>query len=235
MNPFTDPRTGIEYVPVAGGSFMMGSEDLDDDTRPVHRVEVSAFFLGRFEVTRAQYSRYMAATGASAPAHWTNKRFIGDEKPVIAVTWDEAVAFCKWADGRLPTEAEWEYAARGSEGRKFPWGNTQPDLTRATFAMDIGFDGTRPVGAAPAGGSPFGALDLAGNAFEWCSDWYSPNAYAGGPTRDPSGPEKGTLRVIRGGSWISLPDACRSSARTAFRPESRSTMLGFRVARVRAL
>ncbi len=231
MNPFIDSKSGVEFVPVPGGDFRMGSDEEDDDARPVHRVRIRPFWVSRFEVTQGLYARFLAASGRPEPAHWTNPRQVGPDRPVIGVTWDDALEFCRWAGGRLPTEAEWEFAGRGTDGRRYPWGNDDPDPSRATHHLDIGFAGTRPVGAAAAGGSPFGALDMAGNVFEWCQDWYDAGYYGRSPEDNPTGPAAGRFRVVRGGAWISLPDACRSASRSQFAPTGRSALLGIRVVR----
>jgi sulfatase modifying factor 1 len=226
-----DSRTGLEFLPVPGGEFRMGSEEEDEDARPVHRVRVGAFELSRCEVTHAQFGRFMAETGHPAPAHWSTVRLNAAEQPVVGVTWEDAAAYARWAGGRLPTEAECEFAARGTDGRRYPWGNEEPDRDRAAFHLDIGFGATVPVGGAKAGAGPFGHLDLAGNVCEWCADWYDPAYYARSPAENPTGPEQGERRVIRGGSWVSLPDACRATARASYPPRSRSVLVGFRVAR----
>lgn len=235
METRVDPKTGIAFVHVPAGEFRMGSE-ADEDSQPVHPVRLAGFWIGRFEVTHAQYDRFMTATGRPAPSHWTSPRFSKAEQPVVGVTYDDAAAFCAWAGGRLPTEAEWEYAARGTDGRLYPWGHEAPDRRRAVFHLDIGFDATMPVGSAPEGASPFGALDMAGNVFEWCADWYDPEYYRTSLRENPTGPSAplpGTAqRAIRGGAWISLPDACRATARGKYPPGSRSLLVGFRVARL---
>jgi formylglycine-generating enzyme required for sulfatase activity len=230
--PIIEPNSGVELLYVPGGELRMGSEEEDEDARPVHLVRVSPFWLAKYEVTRAQYEQFMKATGHPKPAQWTNKLLAASpSQPVVGVSWDDAVAFCRWAGGRLPTEAEWEFAARGTTSRRYPWGDEDPDTTRAAFHLDVGFGSTRPVGGAKQGASPFGLLDMAGNAFEWCSDWYGSRYYAESPRQDPKGPPSGEQRVIRGGAWISLPDACRAAARGKYPPASRSTLVGFRVAR----
>ncbi len=226
----TDERTGIEFVAIPAGEFTMGLAE-EADARPVRRVRLAAFEIARTETTRDQYARFMAATGHPEPAHWKHELFVKPGAPVIGVTWHDAVAFARWAAARLPTEAEWEYAARGEDGRRFPWGNQPAAPQLAVHHMDIGFAGTSPVGTCPGGSSAFGLLDMAGNAFEWCADWYQPAYYEIAPRRDPPGPEQGTLRVIRGGSWISLPDALRCGARSQFPPVKSSVLIGFRVAR----
>lgn len=228
--PVLDEKSGIEFVAIPGGEFTMGSTDFED-SQPVRKVRVSAFQMGRTEVTREQYALYMKATNAAVPYHWKSDLFVRLGSPVIGVTYEDALAYCRWAGGRLPTEAEWEYAARGTDGRRYPWGDNEPDKTLAFYHLDVGFGGTMPVAQKTAGASPFGLLDMAGNAFEWCSDWYSASYYASAPVVDPKGPASGKLRVIRGGAWISLPDACRCVARASFPPGSTSTLIGFRVAR----
>jgi formylglycine-generating enzyme required for sulfatase activity len=231
-NSWTDPRTGIEFVEVPAGEFRMGLAE-ENDARPVRRVRLAAFWLARTETTREQYARFRAATGRAEPGHWRHELFARPGSPVIGVTWHDAQAFCAWAEARLPTEAEWEYAARGADGRRYPWGNEPPTPERAVFHRDIGFAGTSPVAGAPAGASPFGLLDMAGNAFEWCADWYSADYYARAPGENPPGPAEGRQRVIRGGAWISLPDACRAGARAQYPPDAASVLIGFRVARTR--
>jgi formylglycine-generating enzyme required for sulfatase activity len=208
----------------------MGSDE-DDDTQPVHRVNLRSFQLSRHEVTHAQYAAFLTATERPAPPHWSEPRWSAASQPVVSVSYEDAAAFCKWAGGRLPTEAEWEYAARGPDGRRYPWGDAEPDRSRAVFHLDVGFGQTAPVASAPAGASPYGVLDLAGNVFEWCADWYDASYYARSPREDPPGPPSGTQRVIRGGSWLSLPDTLRGAARASYPPASRSILIGIRVAR----
>ena len=225
-----EPKSGIELLRIPGGELRMGSDEEDDDARPVHGVRVSPFWMARYEVTREQYERFMTETGHAKPAQWTNKLLAASSsQPVVGVTWDDALQFCRWAGGRLPTEAEWEFAARGTTTRRYPWGDEEPDPTRASFHLDVGFGSTRPVGTAQEGASPFGIMDLAGNVFEWCSDWYGSRYYAESPKENPPGPPSGEQRVMRGGAWISMPDACRSAARAKYPPASRSTLVGFRL------
>ena len=224
-----EERSGVELIRIPGGDFRMGSEE-DEDARPVHRVRLKPFRLGRTEVTREQYARFMSATGRPQPGHWEHELFKRPGSPVIGVTWADAAAFCAWAGGRLPTEAEWEFAARGPEGRRFPWGSQPPAKSLAHYHLDIGFAGTQPAGQLPAGATPQGVLEMAGNAFEWCADWYDPGYYAVSPVDSPPGPAAGKHRVIRGGAWISLPDACRAAARSHFPPEKHSVLIGFRLA-----
>lgn len=221
----------IDWVSLPAGSFMMGSSTGSPDEAPPHRVELDSFQMARREVTYAEYGSYLKATRKPPPTHWEDKRYNGPANPVVSVTWDEAIAYAEWAGARLPSEAEWEYAARGAEGRTYPWGEAPPGPQFAVFHLDIGFAGTQPAGTKPRGATPEGLLDMAGNAFEWCSDFYEAGYYRRSPARMPAGPEAGSLRVVRGGSWISLPDACRSAARAAYPPGSRSVLIGFRLAR----
>ena len=227
----TDPRTGSEWVLLPASEFRRGLAE-EEDASPVQAVRVSGFWISRTEVTREHYARYMAATSRPEPAHWKHELFMRPGSPVVGVTWQDAVDFATWAGGRLPTEAEWEYAARGADFRRYPWGSEPPDRTRAIHHQDIGFGGTQPAGATTAAGrSPFGLLDMAGNAQEWCADWYAADYYARAPRENPTGPPAGKQRVVRGGSWISLPDALRCGAREKFPPEKSSVLIGFRVAR----
>jgi formylglycine-generating enzyme required for sulfatase activity len=188
---------------------------------------------------------------AARLSRWCN-RSDRPEHPINCIDWDMASAYCTWRGGRLPTEAEWEYAARGGDGRSYPWGDAAPDARRlnacgaectamarrAGFALrplhaaDDGWATTAPVGGYPAGASRFGALDMAGNVWEWTADWYGP--YPAEPQADPQGAPAGTSRVSRGGGWSSgAADAGRAADRDWFDPKVRETGLGFRCARNR--
>ena len=176
-------------VLIPATSFLMGSDDGADNERPVHRVSLDAFQLAVHQVTNAEYDLFLEATGHPLPPH----RNPSPEQPVVAVSWFDAVACCEWLGGRLPTEAEWECAARGgAEGMLYPWGN------------DAGDDDRWPDGPAPVGGGApngYGLYDMCQNVHEWCSDWYAADYYALSPEHDPRGPDTGTRRVSRGGSW----------------------------------
>jgi iron(II)-dependent oxidoreductase len=192
----------------------------------VHRVQITkGFWLGKCTVTNAQYNQYCQAVGADIP----QGTYQGDNYPVGAVTWDQAQAYCQHYGLSLPTEAQWEYAARGPEGRRWPWGNTW-DPKKCNASTDQGPDGhIMPVGSFPAGASWCGALDMAGNMWQWCQDWYDSKYYANSPAQDPPGPDTGTERVRRGGSWVADPDTCRSAARDHLDPTNPGS--GFRCVR----
>lgn len=258
-----------ELVYVPAGSFQMGDNFAEGDARerPVHAVDLDAFYIGKFEVTNAQWRRFRDDPGYDNPKFWPNGRPIpkdqipywtqannhgggtpnSDNYPVIGVNWDGATAYCNWLSARtgkkyrLPTEAEWEKAARGTDQRRYPWGN-DIDRSHANFVGSQPFDTVREVGfydGSPRGdlktrsnASPYGAYDMAGNVMEWCQDWYSRDYYSVSPPRNPKGPATGAYRVVRGGSFfVEAPDL-RSAARSAAWPSLQAyRMLGFRVAR----
>ena len=202
------PSDGMLMVYVPAGEFEMGSDDGNDDAQPVHAVSLDGFWLDRTEVTYAQYWSCEEAGGCERPPAMTGRRAEWDhydneeygKHPIWFVTWELADAYCAWAGGRLPTEAEWEYVARGPEGYTYPWGNSDPDCDKANFKHGMLCVGdSTPVGTHPAGASWCGAQDMAGNAHEWVADWYATDYYATSPPKNPTGPTSGSQRVVRGG------------------------------------
>jgi iron(II)-dependent oxidoreductase len=187
-------------------------------------VDLGPFLVDRHEVTLWQFARFCRETGRAMPEQ---PRGSNDRHPVVNVAWAEAREYAAWAGKCLPTEAQWEKAARGTDAREFPWGNEPPDEDRARF-RDPADEGTSAVGTYPSGRSPYGVLDLLGNAWEWCADWYAADAFARGGDRDPIGPVEGTSRVLRGGAWDDRQAGLRITRRRRSRPESRYTFVGFR-------
>jgi serine/threonine-protein kinase len=222
----------VDMVSVPAGTFAMGDThgDGEDDERPAHSVTVPAFWLDRTEVTNAQFARFAKAARDSGLAR--GDRWIleagKEQHPVVNIPWRVAVAYCRWAGKRLPSEAEWEYAARGTDGRKFPWGDAWDDR-RAGFGGNRGSQGAAPVGSYPTGISPFGALDMAGNVWEWVSTLYRPYPYITGDGRESASPQD--RHVLRGGSWALNPWDLRASNREFGEPGYRSVYIGFRCAR----
>ncbi|MEM7245627.1 MAG: SUMF1/EgtB/PvdO family nonheme iron enzyme [Acidobacteriota bacterium] len=227
------------WVTIPAGSFWMGAEEKDEAERPRHEVSLSEYRLARHPVTNAQYAVYVAETGKGVPSHWEDGRSLEskEEHPVTHVSWHDAVAFATWLGKRtesagafrLPTEAQWERAAKGPGGgeRRHPWGDDAPNRELANFGGGVG--DTTPVGTYPKGASAEGALDLAGNVWEWCHDWQA--TYPSGDREsDPTGPERGDRRVLRGGSFNGHPNYLRSAFRHAYPPEGTGGLVGFRLA-----
>jgi formylglycine-generating enzyme required for sulfatase activity len=241
-------------IHVPEGAFLMGSTDADpkagNDEKPQHRVTLGAFWIDRVEVTNLRYVRFLNALGdhrGTCDGHECIETQEGDrdsriyqadgryqveryyeEHPVIEVTWYGAQAYCEWAGARLPTEAEWEKAARGDDGRPFPWGAKAADCNRAQYADCEGE--TIPVGSRPAGASPYGALDMAGNVWEWVADWYDPTHYNISSAQNPTGPDSGLRKVFRGGSWGYPAAFIRTTDRARNRPTYAGFNIGFRCA-----
>jgi formylglycine-generating enzyme required for sulfatase activity len=228
------PALDQSLVRVPAGSFSMGSDSGAPDEKPVHCVTGSAFAMDRYEVTNVRYGacvRAGACTSPSLSSSATRAHYFDDpafaDYPVIFVSWAQAKAFCAFANGRLPTEAEWERAAAGSDApRTYPWGESPPDCSKANFAGCVG--DTDRVGRRPAGQSPYGAFDMAGNVWEWTSDWYDAGYYRTSPIQDPTGPTSGTLKVMRGGCWVSGAVSLRTTCRKASLPDAWAPNVGFR-------
>jgi serine/threonine-protein kinase len=221
-------RDNAEMVFIPAGTFTMGDThgDGESDEKPAHQVRLDAFWLDRTEVTNAQFARFVQA-GNTAQGNWQQYASGKDQHPVVSVTWNDAGAYCRRAGKRLPTEAEWEYAARGADGGKYPWGNTW-EGSRARFGGNRGNETTAPVGSYPTGTSPFGVLDMAGNVWEWVQEWYGP--YSSGAVRNPTGASSEGRRVLLGGSWLNVPWYLRSADRNRLDPAVWSGNIGFRCA-----
>jgi len=223
-SPVSQSPDGMVLIP--GGTFLMGSPEGEQDEQPVHEVTVDAFYLDSHEVTNEQYRQFMEATGRPAPPFWHPDLDRPDE-PVVGVSWFDARDYAAWAGKRLPTEAEWEYAARGGmTGTRYPWGDTA-DRDAANFSSF----GLLPVKSFPPNG--FGLYDMIGNVWEWCGDWYDRDFYRQSPPRNPRGPLEGSLKVLRGGAWYCAEDAVRTSNRYCASPETRDFSIGFRCAKDR--
>lgn len=232
-----DPSLLLVRIPGGTRTMGSGSPRADSDEGPPTRVEVPTFFLGRCEVTRAQYTRFCEATDRPLPLAPPG---VGPDHPVTGVTWADADAYCAWAGGALPTEAQWEVAARGEGEGPWPWGREPPKQGRranlgrqrgGTFVRDAtdGHEGPAPVGSYPAGASPYGVLDLAGNVWEWCADWYA-ERLPGGKVRAPTGPAAGLEKVVRGGAYDCPGSFLRVTHRTSFAPSATLDVVGFRLA-----
>jgi formylglycine-generating enzyme required for sulfatase activity len=225
-------KDGSTLVYIAQGEFIMGHTQFGIE-RPPHRVKLSSFWIGQTEVTNAAYRQFVEETGHTPSAYADDDDFNKDDQPVVGVNWDEAVAFCQWAGGRLPTEAEWEFAARGTDGRLYPWGNDSPKPTRAVYGHTRSKTATpAKVGSKPGDQSPSGVLDMAGNVLEWCSDFaarYPTNSTE--PIVDPHGPPDGTERIMRGGCWKYHEITLRAPQRLFTLPNLRRNYAGFRLAR----
>jgi len=201
-----------------------------------HTVYVDAFWIDKTEATNAQYKAFWEEVGGRAPALWDDPKFSGPNQPLVDVSWVEAQDYCLWAGKRLPTEAEWEKAARGTDGRLYPWGNTI-DSNKANYDNQVGK--TKEVGSYPEGASPYGALDMAGNVWEWTSSLFRPYPYSKSDGREapfPGGTEAEEMlgrgnRVLRGGAWDSPPGYLRSANRGGLPPFAGSSRIGFRCAK----
>jgi formylglycine-generating enzyme required for sulfatase activity len=243
---YISPVDGAEMVKIPAGEFKMGST-VSDDEKPVHEVNLHDFCVDKYPVTNGQYRKFCDATGrdyppdpgfSDMPDYFTKN----PDYPVVNVSWEDARVYCEWAGRRLPSEAEWEKAARGVDGLKYPWGSAEPDGTQCNFAdkrsglswadkkVDDGFARTSPVKQYPAGASPYGVMDMAGNVWEWCNDSYAPDYYRKSPAENPKGPDSGSYRVLRGGSWFNLPVRLRCACRLGLVPSSRNVYVGFRCA-----
>jgi len=220
-------------VLVPAGEFTMGSTTGDADEQPAHLVHVDAFLIDIYEVTVMRYAAFLKATGGNSPSDWkTANQPIYQKRPVANVEWAEAAAYCTWAGKRLPTEAEWEKAARGTDGRLYPWGNNPPTPRHARYGKTESHNhGTlASVGTLEQGKSPYGLYDMAGNVWEWVSDLYDYNYYKVSPSKNPTGPATGGTRAVRGGAWNSNPRAMRSSNRSLISPTDQG-LNGFRCAK----
>ena len=230
------PVDGMETVCVPSGEFPIGSNSGFSDEQPVHTVALDAYWVDKYEVSNGQYQQCVGAGGCTKPqdtfsstrsAYYGNEQYAG--YPVIYVDWNQATAYCQWAGRQLPTEAQWEKAALGTDGRTYPWGEGI-DCQKANYQGGAPgcLNDTSAVGSYPAGASPYGALDMAGNVGEWAADWYGP--YGDAAVNNPTGPISGEERVLRGGSWQINENGIRSSIRRKLNPAEWSQDVGFRCA-----
>jgi len=239
-------KDGAEMAYIPAGSFEMGdamneTEAWMQRSRPLHTVRLDGFYIDKTEVTVGQFKAFLADSGY----HWTgswddvDQYSPGDDYPMIYVDWNDAMAYAKWSGKRLPTEAEWEYAARGGlVGQRYPWGSEKADGSQGNFAdkssavdwananVDDGYATCSPVGSYPP--NSYGLYDMGGNVWEWCADWYSSDYYSKSPVKNPLGPDSGSSRVVRGGSWSNYTYYLRVAYRGYYFPHNRIGGLGFR-------
>jgi iron(II)-dependent oxidoreductase len=230
-------------VRIPPGWFLMGSDpqkdpDAGPQEQPQRWVHLDEFEIDRYEVSNSHYLRFVLATGRVGPPYWKADPFPDKMAmhPVIGVSWEDALAYCHWIGKRLPTEAEWEKAARGSDGRIFPWGNEPAGWLKSNIAhpgskRGVKYPPLANVNRYDRGVSPYGVYQMAGNAGEWVADWFDPEYYGTATSYNPEGPAVGQDKVFRGGSWNEDPEVARSAGRGAGAPDHRSYLIGFRCAK----
>jgi len=243
-------QRGIAMVLVPAGDFLMGSDSWSGSEKPVHTVYLDSFYIDQFEVSNTIFAEFLNEVGnqiegVAGKAHWVEEndpdlrihRVDGvwqadpgwTNHPMNEVTWFGARAFCEWRNSRLPSEAEWEKAARGTDGRTYPWGEEEPTCEMANFAGC--FYTSVPVDSYPEWVSPYGAYNMAGNVHEWTNDWYGEDYYASSPYENPSGPENGDYKVFRGASWFNGNFQTRTTYRYPKLPVLTYMANGFRCAK----
>jgi serine/threonine-protein kinase len=219
---------GKEYVHIPAGKVWLGSPHSKD--APRREVYLDGFYISRYPVTNAEYHTFVEETQYLPPQHWHEGAYPSwkADEPIVYVNWHDAAAYCRWAEGRLPTAAEWEKAARGTDERRYPWGNSF-DANRCN-SKESGKDAVTPVGKySPAGDSPYGVSDMAGNVWEWALDWYAPGQSAPSPVRNPMGPGTGTAKMIRGGSYNNKQSLVTCYTQDHSAPNTCAVNHGFRV------
>ena len=227
---------GMDVVQVPAGDFVMGSDMAGDyeDEQPVHTVALDGFWIDRYEVTNAQYRACVEANACHPAAGWEMAGLDAPEQPVVGVTWTDADSYCRWVGARLPSEAEWEKAARGMDGDPYPWGihpaSCQYAVMEDESGKGCGRETTWPVGSKPEGASPYGALDMCGNAMEWVADNYGAVYYQESPQLNPLGPGSGENKVLRGGAWTVALPYVDTTVRFWFPPDTADRDIGFRCA-----
>jgi formylglycine-generating enzyme required for sulfatase activity len=256
---WTRPADNAVMVYVPAGEFEMGSPESGGNNNPAHQVFLNNFWIDKHEVTNEKFITFSNEIGdqEESGVTWLNldknhavmiqdgefrSQNNYENHPVVGVSWYGAAAYCEWVGGRLPTEAEWEYAARGLEEQNYPWsdafGETNANLCDincpsgwSSFNYDDGYEMTAPVGSFPSGASWCGAQDMAGNVWEWVADWYDSDYYEISPTDNPTGPDTGKSKVLRGGSWNDSPNRLRCTSRREYYPKGQDNETGFRCAR----
>jgi len=235
--PVFNPVSGMEVVYVPAGNFLMGSADTDSNRDiyseiPQHQVYLDAFWISKTQVTNGMFNACVNAGACKySVGRTTNPNFLDPlftTHPVVYISWDMAQTYCAWTGGRLPTEAEWEKAARGPDGQRYPWGSENARLKFANANNEIG--NTTPVGSFPYGISYYGALDMGGNVREWVSDWYDPEYFKRSPEANPLGPETGEAKVLKGASFKDPWRYSRAANRLSHEPQSPGNVRGFRCA-----
>ena len=231
---------------IPAGTFTMGSDEDMPNEAPAHAIYLDAYYIGKTEVTNAEYYPFWLENGGTGSEHtpisyggafgtWPDLAKTKPNHPVIGISWHSATAYAAWRGMRLPTEAEWEKAARGTKVRRWPWGNTFRQRIKGTTTHANVWNQLearlQPVESYPTGASPYGAQDMAGNVWEWVADWYSATFYHHSPDRNPKGPVVGSRRVVRGGSWLNREMLARCTTRIGQYPEIGTSFIGFRLAK----
>lgn len=225
-----------QMVFIKGGKFLMGSREEagEFDEKPAREVTINAYFIDLYEVNNERYQKFVQATNwhrQEIMVFFDDISVLFDPKlPAVGVSWFDANAYCEWSGKRLPTEAEWEHAARGEDERQWPWGDESLEGYANVRGEEDGFTYTAPVGSIEAGRSPFGLYDMSGNVVEWVFDWYNEFFYKEGQVTLPKGPEEGLAKVIRGGSWDNSVHDARTTKRAAVAPFRKEATIGFRCA-----
>ena len=238
--------TEPEMCLIPAGSFTMGSDDDLPNEAPAHKIYLNAYYIGKTEVTNAEYHQFWLENGGFDSEHtpisyggefgnWPDIAKTKPNHPLIGISWHSAVAYATWRGMRLPTEAEWEKAARGTNARRWPWGNTFTQRIKGTTVHANTWKQPdthlQPVGTYPTGVSPYGTHDMAGNVWEWMADWYSETFYHRSPDQNPKGPAIGSRRVVKGGSWLNGEMLARCSTRIGQYPTIGTSFIGFRLAK----